>query len=101
MMEKFGFGDVWIARIMQLVCSVSYSFLHNGAEFGNVVLGRGLRQGDPISPYLYIMCAEGLSAIIWRNENGGLLYGCHVARGAPIISYLLFADDCYFFFKAI
>lgn len=46
------------------------------------------------------MCVEGLSSIIRRNEDAGLLHGCRIARGAPIISHLLFADDCYFFFKA-
>ncbi|XP_074369684.1 uncharacterized protein LOC141711152 [Apium graveolens] len=46
------------------------------------------------------MCAEGLSAIIRRNEMSGLLHGCRIARGAPVISHLLFADDCYFFFRA-
>lgn len=46
------------------------------------------------------MCAEGLSAIIWRNEGAGLSHGCQIAKGAPIISHLLFADDCYLFFKA-
>lgn len=46
------------------------------------------------------MCAEGLSAIIRRNEEAGLFHGCTIARGVPTISYLLFADECYFFFKA-
>ncbi|XP_074328042.1 uncharacterized protein LOC141665954 [Apium graveolens] len=100
MMVKFGFNSVWIERIMQFISSVAYSFLHNGDEFGCVVPRRGLRQGDPISPYLYIMCAEGLSAIIRRNEEAGLIHGCRIARGAPSISHLLFADDCYMFFKA-
>ncbi|KAL8093405.1 hypothetical protein AgCh_035325 [Apium graveolens] len=59
------------------------------------------RKGDPISPYLYILCAEGLSSMIRRNEEAGLLHGCKIARGAPAISHLLFADDGYFFFKAI
>lgn len=85
---------------MRIVQSVSYSFLHNGVEFGNVNPKRDLRQGDPISPYLYIMCAEGLSSIIRRNESAGLIHGCTIARGAPTISHLLFADDCYFFFRA-
>ncbi|XP_074352094.1 uncharacterized protein LOC141691256 [Apium graveolens] len=46
------------------------------------------------------MCAEGLSAIIHRNEEAGLLHDCSIVRGAPTISHLLFADDCYFFFRA-
>ncbi|XP_074359973.1 uncharacterized protein LOC141700097 [Apium graveolens] len=46
------------------------------------------------------MCVEGLSAIIRGNEQAGILHGCTVARGAPTISHLLFADDCYFFFRA-
>lgn len=79
---------------------MSYSFLHKDGEFGNIVPQRGLRQGDPISPYIYIMCAEGLSAMIKRNEDVGLILGCTVAKEAPTISHLLFADDCYLFFCA-
>lgn len=56
--------------------------------------------GDPISPYIYIMCVEGLSSIMRRNEEAGLLRGCRITEGAPVISHLLFADDCYLFFKA-
>lgn len=97
MMIKFWFTQIWIDRVMNLVKSVTYSFLHNGTEFGNVVPARGLRQGDPISHYLYIMCAEGLSAIIRRHESAGLIHGFTIARGTPTISHMLFADDCCFF----
>lgn len=100
MMEKFGFNTTWINRVMGLIQSVSYSFLHSGTVFGDITPQRGVRQRDPISPYIYIMCAEGLSSIIRRNEVAGLVHGCIIARGAPTISHLLFADDCYFFFKA-
>lgn len=100
MMVKFGFHELWISRIMKFLNSVSYSFLHDDGDFGNILPQRGLRQGDPIAPYIYIMCAEGLSAMIRRSEQVGLLHGCKVARGAPTISHLLFADDCYFFFRA-
>lgn len=100
MLEKFGFNQVWINRIMVCVKSVSYSFLQNGEVFGDIVPQRGIRQGDPISPYLYILCAEGLSAIMRRHEEGGMIHGCTIARGAPSISHLLFADDCYLFFRA-
>lgn len=100
MMERFGFHHTWINRIMTFISSVTYCFLHNGEQFGYVVPSRGVRQGDPISPYIYIMCVEGLSSIIRRNEEAGLLHGCRIATGAPVISHLLFADDCYLFFKA-
>lgn len=100
-MHKFVFQQQWIDRVMKLINSVSYTFTHNGQGFGNVRPTRGLRQGYPISPYIYILCAEGLSAMIRRNESASLIYGCTVARGAPTISHLLFASDCYFFFRAV
>lgn len=99
MIKKFGFNELWINRIMELVQMVSYSFLQNGNIFGHIIPFRGIRQGDPISPYIYILCAEGLSSILRRNEEAGLLHGCGITRGAPPISHLLFTDDCYFFFK--
>ena len=68
-MEKFGFNEVWISRVMGLVQSVAYSFLQNGTVFGDVIPRRGVRQGDPMSPYIYIMCAEGLSSMIRRSED--------------------------------
>lgn len=101
MIEKFGFQKIWVDRLMKIITSVSYSFTHNGQEFGKVVPSRGLRQGNPISPYIYILCAEGLSAMIRQNESVGLLHGCTIARGAPTISHLLFVDNCYLFFRAV
>lgn len=100
MMQRFGFNQRWIDRVMYFVSSVRYSFSHNGEVFGDVAPKRGLRKGDPISPYIYIMCAEGLSSIIQRNEGADLLHECKIAKGAPTISHLLFADDYYLFFKA-
>lgn len=100
MMERFGFNQIWIQRVMTFISSASYTFLHDGEQFGRVIPGRGVRQGDPMSPYIYIMCVEGLSAIICRNEEAGLIHGCRIAKEAPVISHLLFEDDCYLFFKA-
>lgn len=88
MLRRFGFHQEWIHRVMTCVRSVSYSFLHNGDVFGEVIPKRGIRQGDPISPYLYILCAEDLSAIIRRNEEAGLIHGCTIARGAPPIQMI-------------
>lgn len=78
MMVKFVFSEVWIARIMGLITSVSYSFVRNGNVLGDVIPFRGVRQGNPILPYIYILCAEGLSSIIRMNEEKGLLHGCSI-----------------------
>ena len=61
---------------------------------------KGLRQGDRISPYLFILYAEGLTAMLQRDEREGLISGISVCRGAPRISHLLFANDCIIFYEA-
>jgi hypothetical protein len=62
---------------------------------------RGIRQGDPISPYLFLLCAEGLSCLLrdWSSAfvQGAVRVGVH----SPWISHLLFADDCIIFFRSI
>jgi len=80
--------------------SVDYSVLVNGEHVGPVLQGRGLRQGDPLSPYLFIICAEGLSSLIRNAEESNNISGTSICRGAPSVSHLLFADDCFLFFKA-
>lgn len=97
---KFGFAQVWIHRVMACIRSVTYSFVHSGTVFGDIKPYRGIRQGDPISPYIYLLCVEGLSSIIRRQESVGLIHGISIAKGAPCITHLLFADDCYIFFRA-
>jgi len=96
---RLGFHDKWIRWVMQCVCTVSYSFLINGSPQGSVVPSRGLRQGDPLSPYLFILCTEVLSGLCRKAQEKGVMVGIRVARGSPQVNHLLFADDTMFFCK--
>ncbi|KAK9733301.1 hypothetical protein RND81_04G058600 [Saponaria officinalis] len=60
----------------------------------------GLRQGDPISPYLFLICADAFSMIIRKAVEDGKIHGMRVCRGAPRISHLFLADDSIFFARA-
>ena len=100
MMRKMGFHEKWILLIMMCVTTVSYSVLINSEPKGKIIPMRGLRQGDPISPYLFLLCAEGLSAMLKREERVGHIKEVVVSRGAPRISHLLFADDSIVFCRA-
>ena len=95
-----GFNQKWIQWMVMCIESVDYSVLVNGEHVGPVIPGRGLRQGDLLSPYLFITCAEGLSSLIRNAEESGTISGTSICRGAPSVSHLLFADDCFLFFKA-
>lgn len=63
-MKQMGFNDRWVALIMECVTTVSYSLLVNEEPQGNIKPNRGIRQGDPLSPYLFLLCSEGLHRLI-------------------------------------
>jgi len=92
-MMKLGFDQRWVKLIMACVKSVKYTIRFNSVETDAIVPTRGLRQGDPLSPYLFLLVAEGLSAMLKGAEERGELEGVKVCRAAPVISHLLFADD--------
>ena len=84
----------------QCIFTVTYSIRINGKQCGQISSTRGLRQGDPLSPYLFLSCAEGLSAMIKKAMERGKMEGISIYRRGPRISHLFLADDSIMFYKA-
>ncbi|KAA3469710.1 reverse transcriptase [Gossypium australe] len=85
---------------MKCISTVSYAVNINGNRGRVFQPTRGLRQGDPLSPYLFLICSEGLSSLIRLAIREGVLKGLKASRRGPLISNLLFADDCILFGEA-
>ena len=99
-MIRIGFHRLWVEMVMRLVTTVSFSMLFNGDCLDTFVPSRGIRQGGPISPYLFLLAAEGLSCLLKSRIQSSSLSGIKVAASTPMVSHLLFADDSLLFFKA-
>ncbi|XP_042972967.1 uncharacterized protein LOC122304769 [Carya illinoinensis] len=99
-MVKLGFSEKWIRLVMGCVTSVSYSLLLNGSSQGFFKPSRGIRQGDPLSPYLFLLVSEVLSSLLNHAERNRRIHGFPIGRGQININHLLFADDCLLFCRA-
>ena len=102
-LSKMGFGSRWMDWMWWCFSTAKFSVLINGVPEGFFSSSKGLRQGDPISPYLFILGMEVLSALIRRAVQGNFISGCRLrGRGDAeiMVSYLLFADNTIVFCEA-
>ena len=97
---RMGFSSWWMPLVLTCVSTVSYNIIHGANVMETSISTRGISQEDPLSPYLFIIYAEGLSALIRNYESKQLLHGVKISREAPVITHMLFADNRNLYCKA-
>ncbi|XP_028084604.1 uncharacterized protein LOC114285700 [Camellia sinensis] len=97
MMNNLGFGEKWLVWMRNCISSVRVSVLVNGSPTEEFQPQKGLRQGDPLSPFLFIIAAEALNLLLARAVEKGLFRGASVGSNDLRISHLQFADDTIVF----
>ncbi|GJZ59364.1 RNA-directed DNA polymerase, eukaryota, reverse transcriptase zinc-binding domain protein [Tanacetum coccineum] len=92
-MEKLGFVLKWCSWIFDCLYNARSSVLVNGSPTSEFEMFRGLRQGDPLSPFLFILAMKGLHLLMCKAEELGLFKGALFSHGNMSISHLIYADD--------
>ena len=99
-MLQMGFSEKWVALVMECITTMTHSLLINGEPQETITPTRGIRQGDPLSPYLFLLCSEGLHRLIQSTTSRGDIKGVSICRNGSKLTYLFFADDSLLFCRA-
>ncbi|CAA7016118.1 unnamed protein product [Microthlaspi erraticum] len=95
-----GLSADWVRWILQCVAGLSMHVLWNGEKTRAFQPARGLRQGDPLSPYLFVLCMERLCELIEHSVESKMWKPISLSRGGPKLSHICFADDLILFAEA-
>ncbi|GJR72598.1 putative RNA-directed DNA polymerase [Tanacetum coccineum] len=96
-MKRIGFDSKWCKWVENCLNSSSMSILVNGSPTEEFTLERGVRQGDPLSPFLFILTAEGLNALVSEAVAKGIFKGLVIGSDRVVVLHLQYADDMIFF----
>ena len=97
---QFGFNDTFTNWIISCISSISFEVLVNGGKFERFMPSRGLRQGDPLSPYLFILGQEVLSRMLDHELRLKKISGIKTSISGPTITHVMYANDIVLFSKA-
>ena len=92
-LEAFGFSKQWINLIFKFISTPKFSVLVNGTPEGFFGTSRGIRQGDPLSPFLFIIMAEAFGRAISEAQRKEEISGITVTSNIPNITHQQYTDD--------
>eukprot|EP00253_Pinus_taeda_P009011 PITA_09011 len=96
-LESFGFSRRWIDWIHSLISSPNFSILVNGTPSKTFTASRGIRQGDPLSPFLFILATEGLGRFIKKEREANRIKGLKLWGNNLPLTHQQFVDDIMLF----
>lgn len=99
-LREAGLRSNWVRNIMRCITTARMSIRWNGEALEAITPTRGIRQGDPMSPHIFVLCVERLSQMITEAERRGSWKGIHISRNGPSLTHLLFADNMILFGEA-
>ncbi|GJQ98345.1 putative ribonuclease H protein [Tanacetum coccineum] len=96
-MDRMGFGSRWRKWVLACLRSTSISILVNRSPTNEFYKGRGVRQGDPLSPFLFILVTEGLNVLLVEVVDKNIFEATRVGKDEVMVSHLQYADDTIVF----
>lgn len=95
-MMNLNFPLRWVDWIKECISTAKANVLVNGCSSGEFSLERGIRQGDPLLPFLFLVSAKGLNLLAKRAVKRGMLKVAELGKNKVCISHIQYADDTLF-----